>query len=154
MSSGVEFPRVSARDLEGHDVRLPDALAGERNVVIVAFRRKHQALVDTWVPWLEERASHDPGLRFYELPAIGRVWAPARNMIDGGMAAAIRDPVVLRRTLTIYGDVNRLTKPLAIENRSTVALIVVDRNGGVRWSGAGGFDERTSQEIDTALHAI
>jgi hypothetical protein len=100
MRAGIAFPPVPARDLGGHEARLPDAFAGRRKVVIVAFQRKHQALVDSWVLWLEEHAAGDPGLRFYEVPTIGRVWAPVRNTIDGGMAAALRDPVLLRRTLT------------------------------------------------------
>ena len=135
-------------------MRLPDAFVGDRNVVVVAFRRKHQALVDSWLPWLEEQVAADPGLRFYELPAIGRVWAPVRNIIDGGMAAAIRDPVVLQRTLTIYGDVDRLTVPLGIERRSTVAVLAVDASGTVRWSGEGGFDGRTSHELEAALSSM
>ena len=154
MSTGSAFPRLLARDLEGHDAWLPDAFAGVRNVVIVAFRRNHQALVDSWVPWLEDRAADDPGLRFYELPTIGRIWAPVRNVIDGGMAAAIREPVVLQRTLTIYGDVRRLTGPLGIDDRSTVTLLVVDGAGRVQWSGTGGFDAARAQEIGTALQAV
>jgi len=154
MRSSRAFPAVSARDLQGLDVRLPDAFTGERNVVIVAFRRKHQSLVDSWVPWLAERAGADPGLRFYELPTIGHLWAPVRGMIDGGMAAAIRDPVVLRRTLTVYGAVSRLTGPLDIESRETIVLLVVDGGGRVRWSGRGGFSPTTASELEGALQAI
>ena len=104
----VSFPKLSARNLEGLDVTIPDTFEGDRNIVLVAFDRHHQELVDSWIPWLEEHAAADPGLRFYELPTIGRIWAPVRNFIDGGMAAAIREPVVLRRTLTVYGDVTKL----------------------------------------------
>jgi len=154
MATGTVFPSVPARDLEGRDVTLPDAFTGRRNVVIVAFRRQHQDLVDSWVPWLEERAAVDPDLRFYEIPTIGRLWAPVRNLIDGGMAAAIREPVILRRTLTVYGDVGRLTHPLGIVDRSTIALFVVDAVGGVHWSGAGGFDESTAGGIDAALRTV
>ena len=153
MHASTKFPNVQARDLEGLDVRLPVAFVGDRNVVMVAFQRKHQTMVDSWVPWLEEHAASDPGLRFYELPTIGRIWTPARSMIDGGMAAAIRDPVVLRRTFTIYGDVRRLTRPLGIESRSTISLFVVDGNGMVRWSGVGGFDETTACDVDSVLQA-
>ena len=60
MHTGIEFPRLRARDLEGDDAWLPDAFAGDRNVVIVAFQRRHQALVDSWVPWLEDRAAEIP----------------------------------------------------------------------------------------------
>lgn len=154
METNIEFPRLAARNLEGASVELPGAFAGERNVVIVAFRRHHQDLVDSWVPWLEERARADPGLCFYELPTIGRIWAPVRNMIDGGMARAIRDPVVLRRTLTVYGDVGRLTAPLGITDQATVTVLAVDGLGVVRWSGTGGFDDVLAGELEAALAAI
>lgn len=153
MASSVQFPRVAARNLEGLDVELPDAFAGERNIVVVAFRRQHQSLVDSWVPFFEQQAASDPDLRFYELPTIGRIWAPARPFIDGGMAAAIRNPVILQRTLTIYGDVNRVTRPLGIDDRSTVAVLLVDRAGTVRWQGRGGNEPGTALELDSALGA-
>ena len=151
MKTHVAFPTVSARNLEGLGVTVPEAFAGDRNVVLVAFQRQHQDLVDSWVPWLEEHAAADPGLRFYELPTIGRIWAPVRNLIDGGMAAAIREPVVLRRTLTVYGDVNRLTVPLGIEDRSTIALVLVDGSHAVRWAGSGAFSPDTAADLELAL---
>jgi hypothetical protein len=151
VTSEVAFPRLAARNLQGDDVTLPDAFAGERNVVLVAFQRNHQALVDSWVPWLEEHAAADPGLRFYEVPTIGRMWAPVRNLIDGGMAAAIRQPVVLQRTLTVYGNLERVTTPLGIANRSTISVFLVDGAGIVRWQGAGGFDVDVADGLERAL---
>jgi hypothetical protein len=105
------------------------ACPGERNVVLIAFRRDQQRLVDSWVPWLEQRAAADPGLRFAELPALGLRWEPARPAIDGGMAAAIRGQAVGRRTLTVYTDLGRVTVPLGIDDRSTIWLCLMDRAG-------------------------
>lgn len=147
------FPSVAARNLQGLNTTLPDAFDGERNVVLVAFQRNHQVLVDSWVPWLEKRSATDPGLRFYEVPTIGRIWAPVRNFIDGGMAASISEPTILQRTLTVYGDVNRLTRPLGIENRSTISIFLVEQSGRVRWHGTGGFDPSAASELDRALRA-
>ena len=76
--NGVSFPQVTARDLGGREVALPADLRGQRNVVLIAFRRDQQQLVDSWMPWLEQRAAADPGLRFVEPPAIGLRWQPAR----------------------------------------------------------------------------
>ncbi len=149
----MRFPPTTARSLEGDEVQLPEGFAGDRNMVIVAFRRHQQALVDSWVPWLEARAADDPDFRFYELPTIGRKWAPMRRFIDGGMAAAIREPLVLRRTLTVYGDVRNVTDPLGIEDRSTIALFLVDRSGAVCWAGSGGFDPAAARSLDDALQA-
>lgn len=148
------FPRLPARDLTGRGVDLPDAFEGERNVVIVAFKRQHQTDVDSWLPWLEARAQLDPGLRFYEVPTIAEMWTPARRFIDGGMATAIGDPVVLRRTLTVYGDVRRLTDPLEIEDRDAIWLFAVDGSGQVRWRGAGPFDLAVADQLAGALDGV
>jgi hypothetical protein len=145
------FPPLRARNLEGLEVDLPGGFVGDNNLVVIAFRRDHQSLVDSWVPWFEAHAAAEPGLHFYEIPTIGRVWAPVRNFIDGGMASAIRVPVILQRTLTVYGDVNRVTRPLGIEDRSTIAVLLVDASGQVLWSASGGFTELLGLELQQAL---
>ena len=151
MMTGAWFPRLEARDLDGREVVLPAGLPGEWNVVIVAFRREQQELVNSWVPWLEERAATTPGLGFAELPAIGMQWQPARPVIDGGMAAAIRDQATRRRTLTVYTDLRRVTAPLGIGDRSTIWLFLVDRAGRVRWRGSGGWDAAAAAALAAAL---
>jgi hypothetical protein len=152
--TGPSFPRLTARDLDGREVMLPAGLPGDWNVVIIAFRRQHQELVDSWVPWLEERAAAIPGLRFAELPAIGLQWQPARPVIDGGMAAAIRDQQTRRRTLTVYTDLRRVTASLGIGDRSTIWLFLVDRAGHVRWHGSGGWDAAVAAELAGKLAGL
>jgi hypothetical protein len=147
----ISFPQLGARDLDGREVTLPAGLPGEWNVVIIAFQRQQQELVDSWVPWLEERAAVMPWLRFAELPAIGLQWQPARPVIDGGMAAAIRDQQTRRRTLTVYTDLRRVTAPLGIGDRNTIWLFLVDRAGRVRWRGSGGWDPATADGLAGAL---
>jgi len=147
------FPQLLARDLDGRDVALPGGLPGEWNVVLVAFRRDQQGLVDSWLPWLSERTAADPRLRFVELPTIGLQWAPARSAIDGGMAAAIRDDAARQRTLTVYTDVRRVTSALGIDHRDTIWLFLVDRAGRVSWLGSGAFDPATAATLDKALVA-
>jgi hypothetical protein len=147
------FPVIRARNLQGLDVELPTAFVGDCNIVVVAFQRNHQELVDSWVPWFEQQAAVDPGLRFYELPTIGRIWAPVRRFIDGGMAAAIREPLILQRTFTIYGDLDRVTGPLGIKDRSTVSVFCVDRSGQVLWRGVGGYSEEHALEIESVISA-
>ncbi|MFM8793490.1 MAG: hypothetical protein ACKOFF_01120 [Acidimicrobiales bacterium] len=151
MSSFPQFPRVAARNLQGLDVSLPDAFTGRRNIVLVAFHRDQQRLVDSWLPWFESEAADDPDLRFYEVPTIARIWAPARRFIDGGMAAAIKVPAVLQRTMTVYGDVSRVTGPLGLRDSSTVAVVFVDDEGLVRWKGRGGLTDETAASLRDAL---
>ncbi|MEI7547444.1 MAG: hypothetical protein WCK21_05225 [Actinomycetota bacterium] len=149
--STIDFPQLRARNLEGLGVDLPAGFARERNLVVIAFRRDHQRLVDSWVPWFEEHAAVDPGLRFYEIPTLARMWAPVRNFIDGGMASAIREPVILQRIFTVYGDVNRVTRPLRIDDRSTIAVLLVDGSGQVLWRASGGFTAALADELEIVL---
>ena len=151
--SAATFPQLTARDLEGHEVALPGGLPTELTVVLVAFRREQQRLVDSWVPRLEDLIGRFPRVGFVELPVIGLLWAPGRRAIDGGMAAAIPDPRARQRTLTVYTDVRRVTAPLGITDRDTITVCLVDRSGRVWWKGSGGFDAEAGSQLEAALAA-
>ena len=139
MTTPKKFPVMCARDLEKRDVMLPAAFTGERNVILIAFRRQHQALVDSWLPWLDEIARTDSRLRVYEVHAMGRQWLPLRAVIDGGLASAIGDPLILQRTCTVYGGVRRLTLPFQIHKRDSISLLLVNRRGEIEWGGSRRF---------------
>jgi hypothetical protein len=147
------FPTLEAKNLEGEDLLLPGALAGDPSIVIVAFRRSQQREVDTWLPWLESLRKRLPGLEVYELPTIKRRWLPARGLIDGGMRAGIPAPGTRQRTLTAYTDVGALTSSLRITSTSTIALVVVSRVGTVVWSGRGAYDPAAAADLQRAATA-
>ena len=140
------FPRVPVRDLEGRSVSTPTCFEGSLNVVIVAFRREHQRLVDSWIPWLEEIQRTIPDLRFYEVPAISGTWKPVRRFIDGGMAQAIKVPAVLQRTFTYYGDLSLLTTPLQITDRNDIHVLSVTA-GEVRARTSGDFSPTKAESL-------
>ena len=125
------FPNLRARDLEGTEVDLPLALAGDPSVVIVAFERRQQATVDTWVPWLSGLRERVPGIEVYEVPTLPRRWLPARRLIDGGMRAGIPDPSTRRRTLTTYTDIPAVLAALALDGTDTIAVVAVGADGTI-----------------------
>ena len=43
---------LSGRSLDGRSYELPGDLAKPYNLLVVAFRREQQAVVDRWLPWL------------------------------------------------------------------------------------------------------
>jgi len=147
------FPSLEARNLNGKRLSLPAGFGGARNVVLIAFRRWHQSLVDSWFPYLERIMSTHPDLRAYELPLISSLYALARPLIDGGMAAAIPDPKVRERTLTVYTDVGRVTAALRIGNQSTITVLLVDREGRIFWRGEGAYAPERAAGLERALAA-
>ena len=134
------FPRLRGRDLTGRTRWLPEAFEEQLSLVFVAFRREQQSAIDSWGPWLRRPVVADR-LAFFEVPVLARRWAPMRPVIDGGMAAAVRDEKARRRTLTVYGDVGRIAEALGIPDRSTVSIFLVDRNGHILDRATGPFDE-------------
>jgi len=136
-SAEIRFPHLEARDLEGRARTLPGDFSGTPSLVVVAFRREQQAMVDTWVAWFDTIATDHPGLRCYEVPVIATRWSPARPVIDGGMAQAVREQAARRRTLTVYTDVRRVTDALAIDDTATVTVLLIDPDGRVRWRTTG-----------------
>lgn len=141
-----EFPRLRARDLTGRARWLPDAFEVAPGLVFVAFRREQQATIDSWGPWLR-RPEVAGRLTFYEVPVLGRRWAPMRPLIDGGMAVAVRDEPARRRTLTVYGDVGSIAAALGITDRSTVSIFLVDREAHLLDRATGAFDEATAARL-------
>jgi len=70
------FPAVRASNLNGRSFDLPGDFEGERNLVILAFQREQQALVDSWSPAIANLLARYADLCFYELPII-KSWQPA-----------------------------------------------------------------------------
>ena len=46
----MQFPTVAGKNLERNSFHLPRDLDGKLNVLLIAFQRWHQSLVDTWIP--------------------------------------------------------------------------------------------------------
>lgn len=151
MQTAVIFPRMEARNLEGRTFKLPADFEGERNVVIVAFERWQQELVDTWMPFLNRLMAKDPGLRVYEIPVISWMYAPARFVIDGGMTAGIPNKTVREHTLTVYTDVRQVLRALDLPNSRTIAILLVDRTGNILWRELGAYAEKQGEALKQAL---
>ncbi len=147
------FPSLQARNLEGAVLELPQAFAGDPSIVIVAFERHQQDVVETWLPWLEGLRERLPRLEVYELPAIKRRWLPARGLIDGGMRAGIPDLATRQRTLTAYTDIGALSRALRIDSTRTIALFVVSPEGVITWSGHGAHDPDAAAALERAATA-
>jgi hypothetical protein len=133
------FPPLPARNLNGRALALPGSFAGVRNIVLVAFRREHQQMVDSWFPALEPLLAAHPDLRAYEVPILASGYTFVRPFIDGGMATAIPNSAVRERTLTVYTNVTKVIAALQIGSPETISILLVDRNGQISWRSEGAY---------------
>jgi hypothetical protein len=141
----ARFPTVTGETLTGRRFDLPADFEASYNLAFVAFRRRQQADVDTWVPVAEDVEAEFPDVRYYELPVISRLYAPAKAFIDGGMRAGIPDAETRERTITVYTDKDVVRRALDIESEDAIRAFLVDREGVVYWRAAG---PRTDAAVD------
>ena len=145
------FPEVDGRSLEDEAVVLPAGLEGDVNLLAVAFHRTHQRDVDTWIPLFRKLEAEGEGLAGYEIPTISGGWKPMRWFIDGGMKAAIPDRLTRRRTVTVYGDVARVTDALGLTGRDEIAVVLCAREGRIGWMTTGPLRGEPPAELFEAL---
>lgn len=148
------FPKVDGVSLDGREISLPGQLEGERNLLAVAFHRTQQSDVDSWIPLFRKLEGELAGLAAYEIPTISGNWRPFRRFIDGGMKAAIPDPLTRRRTVTVYGDVSRVTDGLGLPNRDRIAVVLCDRKGEIGWMARGPLEGEPPEDLLEALGGV
>ena len=93
------FPSVSGSNLNGKRFRLPNDFESDLNIAIVAFKRKHVDLIESWQSSITQMAEKNARLGFYELPVLSAAYSPFRWWIDGGMRAGILSGEVRKRTI-------------------------------------------------------
>ncbi|GAA1622199.1 hypothetical protein [Georgenia ruanii] len=153
------FPALEGRSLLGERIALPAELPAERTLVLVAFQRWQQPVVDGWitravaagVPPTPRGAAKPMPVAVVELPVLSTGWKPARRFIESGMVAASRDPDILARTIPVYTDVSAFRRRLQIPSTEEVHAVVVDPGGTVVARARGEVDAAAWATLAAAL---
>jgi len=145
------FPVVRASNLNGRPFNLPADLEGERNLVILAFQRQQQALVDSWSPAIADLLARFADLRFYELPTISRGNPLFRAWLDGAMRGGIPDREARDHTITLYLDKAEFRQALDLPREDTIYALLLDSSGRVLWRAQGEYTAELAGELERVL---
>ncbi|MBN1195966.1 MAG: hypothetical protein JXA62_01015 [Candidatus Aminicenantes bacterium] len=148
---GMRFPDVMSKDLNGKIWTLPADLAGRPALLLVAFQRRHQSLVDDWLQTVTDLESDYPLLQVLELPVIAALNPAARWFINSGMRGGIPDRAARGRTITLYLDKEAFRSALNIEDEETITAFLLDMDGRVAWRHSGPRTEAAGGELRNAL---
>ena len=127
--------------------RLPETLAGEVNLLLIAFRQWQQRDVDTWTPVADELAGGYPQFRAYELPVISQAYRPVARFIDGGMRSGIPDPNVRDATITLYINRSDFMRRLQITTVRSIVPMLVRPSGTILWRTEGPRTPHSEAEL-------
>jgi hypothetical protein len=135
------FPQYRAKDLNGRTVTAPADGESSHVLVLVAFKRHQQQLIDRWLeqvkPMLDQRT-----LDFLELPVIREMNPVSRWFIDRGMRGGIRDPHTRARVVTLFTDKNAFRRALSIPDEESIYVYLVRREDrAILWRTRGGVSD-------------
>lgn len=145
-----QFPPLTASNLAGQTLSLPADFGGKRNLLLIAFERRQQQNVDTWLHQMK-RYENVSGFHYFELPTIERMNPVTRWFIDNGMRRGIPDPGQRARTVTLYLDKDPFCQSLRITDQKQIYALLVDPSGTVLWRAEGDFDEAKGASLTEAL---
>ncbi|MGO8905875.1 MAG: hypothetical protein ACLQMH_09670 [Solirubrobacteraceae bacterium] len=145
------LPVLAGRSLDGEPYELPGDLPKRYSFIVAAFRREQQALVDQWLAWLTDLEDLRSDVASYELPVLSTVYRPARWLIDGGMARGVPDASARTRTITVYTDVRKVVRDLALAGTDTIAVLLLERPGDIIARELGAFDQQKAKRLAAAL---
>ncbi|MBD3351989.1 MAG: hypothetical protein GF364_10935 [Candidatus Lokiarchaeota archaeon] len=142
------FPEISGHNLEKKEMHLPRDFRGQYNVIIVAFQRWHQGLVNEWVYFLKKALpKHKHNLEIYELPTLNKGWAIMKWMIDGGMRAGIYNKDTREHTITLYTNKGDFKEALHIQDEKTIYVYLLDSDGMIHHRHRGEFTRESGENL-------
>jgi len=133
----IRFPRLQATSLARTPIQLPDDAQGKVALILIAFQRQAQGMVDSWLNPYTKKFGDTPGFTFYEIPMIkGKWWRLFSASIDGGMRMGIPEKKH-EHVVTYYGNISHYLSALQIQDLSLAYAFLVDKQGYIIWRGEG-----------------
>jgi hypothetical protein len=156
LTVGTPMPKIEGENLTGHKAVLPDAARGKVTLVAMGFGYESRRNVEVWTKRFHREFGTHPDTASFEVPVISGLARLAKLFIDSGMRRGTpkedRDKVI-----TVYGSASEWKERLGVEDTDLAYLLLLDREGRVRWRHAGLFEESVWPELkeatETALHS-
>lgn len=131
-----KFPRIEATTLSGKKIVFPDAASGKTALIVIAFRRQAQGVIDSWRLSFEEQFGNDENSIFYEIPMISSGWKMIAQIIDNGMRSGV--PKSLHdHVATYYGPLENYYEFFEIRDKRDAYVFLVDKDGYIIYKDQG-----------------
>ena len=147
---GSPLPALKGTDLAGRQVVLPDAARDRVAVILFGFSYASRTPVEAWAAHVRDQWGADGRLAWYQVPMIGGFGRLAKPFITGGMRR--ETPAQYHgNAVVVFGGVGGWKERLTVKDDRTAHIVVLDREGIVRWRHAGDPDEVLAAELDAQL---
>ena len=145
--TGKSFPSMQGKALTGKKFEAPADFDAQHNLVIIAFLREQQELVDTWMPRMAALEDSLESFSFYEFPVLPQMNAFTRWFIYQGMRSGVVSEAARERTVTFHLDKEAFKQHLGIETENAIHLFLVGRDGDILWKTTGEWDQMKENDL-------
>jgi hypothetical protein len=148
--SAPKMVTVEAETLSEKSLVLPRDLPGEKTLILIAFARKQQTNVDTWINGMNLK---DAKFAWIETPVIDPFYGLFSGFIQRGMRRGIPDSMDRERTVTIFTSRVEFLKSLGLpESTDNIYAIVADRTGSVLAIAEGDYSASKAEALLKAVN--
>jgi len=153
LTVGNPMPKLEGENLSGHKAVLPDIAKGKVTLVAMGFGYDSRHTVEVWTKRFRREFGNHPDTASFQVPVISGIARLAKLFIDSGMRRGTpkedRDKVI-----TVYTGSSEWKDRMGADNTDYAYLLLLDRDGRVRWRHAGAFDESVWPELREATEAV
>ncbi len=152
---GDRLPPLRGQFLTGRDAVLPQAASGKVALVAIGFTYQSRFPVEAWAEWYRTAIGSRTDVMFFEIPMIGGLAKLGRWFIDRGMRNGT-PPELHERVITVYAGTGDWKQRLAFspDHEDDAYLVVLDREGVVRWLHHGVFEQSRAAELRGMLTSL
>ena len=147
--SPLRFPTMQVKNLSDETKAFPADFPAERTLLLIAFQREQQDILDAWSERLNLRKPDAPA--WLELPVIDDPGALLRWFVDVGMKNGIADPFVRARVFSVYTPRTEFIRHLGLPGTDQVHLVVVDRAGNILCRVSGDWSAEKEKTLKEGL---
>lgn len=149
--TGTIFPSVEGTRLDQRTLNIPEELAGQPALLLVAYRMRSQFDCDRWLLGVVQSGTE---IAVYEVPTIdGMIPGMFAGSIDSGMRSGI-PPEDWATVVTVYDDADKITQFLGNENDLPARVVLLDGDGRVVFFHDEGFSVRVLGKLQAAIQAL
>jgi hypothetical protein len=147
----TRFPLITAETLAKNKIEFPTDNLGKPSILVIAFEGDAQKIVDTWTNNILKR--YDDKISYFEIPMIAGTYKIIKNVIDNGMRGGVAKELH-NNVATYYGSLSEYKTNLKMNNKDTIYIYLLDKNGNIVWFEEGFSDENKLNDLDKNIQKL
>ena len=147
------FPIITADDLNGRRVTIPEDLPGAKRLVFIGYDRDQQPAIDEWIRYAVSLRVPERDLGISEVALLNDPGMIGRGIIDSAMKLAIRDRKTRSRVVPVYGDQDELRVLTGCASVRTIDVVLLDSEGRIVWREEGRLTPEKKADLRSRVAA-